>query len=57
MRLLNEFVNNYLYGQRAKLNRLLGNLPEAKADQQKHDAYLAAEKAKWDYPNHYYNYK
>jgi tetratricopeptide (TPR) repeat protein len=53
----NEFVNNYLYGQRAELNRLLGNLPEAEADQQKHDAYLAAEQAKWDDPNHYYHYK
>ena len=53
----NEFLSNYLYGQRAKLNRLLGNLPEAEADQQKHDDYLAAEQAKWDDPNHYYHYK
>lgn len=53
----NELVNNYLYGQRAELNRLLGNLPEAEADQQKHDDYIAAEQAKWDDPNHYYHYK
>ena len=52
-----EWVSNHLFGQRAELNRLLGNLPEAEADQQKHDAYLAAEQAKWDDPNHYYHYK
>jgi tetratricopeptide (TPR) repeat protein len=52
-----ELVNNYLFGQRAELNRLLGNLAEAKADQEKSDAYEAAEKAKWDDPNHYYHYK
>jgi hypothetical protein len=52
-----EIATDYFYGDRAELNRKLGNLIEAEEDQKIYDEYLAREKEKWDDPNHYYHYK
>lgn len=52
-----DLASDYRYLFRARINRALGNLEEAAKDQQIYDAYEAAEKAKWDDPNHYYHYK
>ncbi len=54
----NTFGNvDFIYLQRSKINQALGNLEEAAKDKQKYDTYQTAEQAKWDDPNHYYNYK
>ncbi len=42
---------------RAKINRALGRTEDAEKDQKIFDDYQAAEKEKWDNPDHYYNYK
>jgi tetratricopeptide (TPR) repeat protein len=51
-RVFSEFRYNF----RAKINRAWGKLEDADKDQKIYDDYEAAEKAKWDDPNHYYHY-
>jgi tetratricopeptide (TPR) repeat protein len=48
--------SEFRYDFRAKINRALGKVEEAEKDQKIYDDYQAAEKAKWDDPNHYYHY-
>ena len=48
--------SEFRFDFRAKINRALGRTVEADKDQKIYDDYQAAEKAKWDDPNHYYHY-
>lgn len=52
-----EISSDFRYELRSKINLALGNIDESKADQKIYDDYQAREQAKWDDPDHYYNYK